>query len=433
MKKQTLSKYDQESVSIYIRNIDPKKIIAKSFKEKNNFEPAIGIKFYTFKSIHFTGDFKGFIFKNCKFKDCTFENVFGFFLYFKKCIFSDCEFKNSRFSHGQFGWTELSFQNCKFINVEIDEGDLDNSLFNNCSFKSLKVAEDLFNVEFNSCYIQESYFSGIAYYSSLEETDKNTQDVTFSSCTILDTFFTNIDFRNSSFIDCSMFSSSFLSCILSNSSFNFGIKELEPSYSTMDFQTILKSNLTNRTLLKFIFNIHSLDYKEKIKEITSEYYCKKLFISYSFKDRLFASTLNEVLKKNGIKTFLWEKDAPGGQNLEDIMTKNITEHDIILFIASKHSLKSKACQFELTAGCKKQEETWNNVFFPIHIDSYIFEVQRNKIRPIEKADEYWKNIEELKRINSQDFAQFANLSLINKIEFEEAVLIKIVKEIQIMK
>jgi hypothetical protein len=70
-------------------------------------------------------------------------------------------------------------------------------------------------------------------------------------------------------------------------------------------------------------------------------------------------------------------------------------------------LKSKACQFELYEGRKKQKATWENIFSPIHIDDFLFLVKKNQIRPIHKADEFWENIEELRRrINSKDFSEY---------------------------
>ncbi len=103
---------------------------------------------------------------------------------------------------------------------------------------------------------------------------------------------------------------------------------------------------------------------------------------------------------------MWEKDAPAGKPLEEIMTSGITAHDKLLFIASEHSIKSKACQFELTTARKKQEQSWENVFFPLKIDDYIFKVKKSQIRPSELADEYWKNIEEIKSVNMIDFSEF---------------------------
>lgn len=124
---------------------------------------------------------------------------------------------------------------------------------------------------------------------------------------------------------------------------------------------------------------------------------------------------------------MWEKDAPGGGYLEDIMSNNVRSHETLLFIASQHSLKSKACQFELSEGNKMQEETWNNIFFPIHIDNYLFEIKENQIRPIEKQKEYWANIQELKRTNSKNFTNFSSPEKINLNLLEKEILNHIIR------
>lgn len=417
------------SLLTHIGETLPKKLLAAP-KKKSHDEPSQGVCSHIFKNYHFSGKFEGFLFKSCKFVDCTFENIWGFFHYLKKCEFTGCTFRNSRFSHGQFGWTELVFFKCYFRNVEIDEGDLDNSIFQDCEISGLKLAEDLFNVEFLDCRIEDSHFTSIVYYGEGVPLEETAYDVIFTKCNIIDSYFSSVDFRNSRFDACSLYFCIFLNCTIADQTITIGDVKLRPVYASMDFQTILKSDITDPQVLQQYFNIHVPDYKARISEISTEMTYKKIFISYSFKDQLFARALNDILKKNGVKTFLWENDAPGGEYLEDIMYKNVYNHDMLLFIASEHSLKSKACQFELSTGRKKQEETWQNIFFPVHIDNYLFEVKQNQIRPLDKADEYWKNIEELKRVNSQGFSQYANISIVDATNFEQAVIQKIVTQLQ---
>jgi uncharacterized protein YjbI with pentapeptide repeats len=421
--------YSGAEILQHIAEITPKKLVVPP-KRKTHDEASQGVRNHTFKKYHFTGKFDGFIFKGCKFIECTFENIWGFFHYFKKCEFTGCTFRNSRFSHGQFGWTELVFFKCYFRNVEIDEGDLDNSIFQDCEISGLRMAEDVFNVEFLDCRIEDSQFRSIVYYPPDVPLEEAANDVIFTDCNIIDTYFTSIDFRNSRFNNCSLYFCVFQNCTIANQTITIGDKKLQPVYASMDFQTILKSDISDIGVLQQHFNIHIPDYKSRISEMSTKMEYKKIFISYSFKDQIFARALNEVLKKNGVKTFLWENDAPGGQYLEDIMSKNVYNHDIMLFIASEHSLKSKACQFELSTGRKKQEETWQNVFFSVHIDNYLFEVKQNQIRPIDKAEEYWKNIEELKRVNSQDFSSFSKMLPEDLKSFELAVVQKIVTQLQ---
>ncbi|EHQ24600.1 toll/interleukin-1 receptor domain-containing protein [Mucilaginibacter paludis] len=423
----TAGKFNLSGLRTHIATIAPKKIrkVRSTF-----FDPGTGFKSHHFKNYQFEGDFQGDLFHKCKFTHCKFENIWGFFLYFKNCEFIDCDFRNSRFSHNEFGWTLNSFFKCSFRNVEIDEGDIDNTIFQKCYLNNFSlIGESLFNVEFIDCEIENSQFQGIVYYHPGQALEEQARDVSFDECRISFCYFSNTDFRNSLFSDTTLYLCAFIDCVLANKTIIAQKTYLHPNYASLDFQTILKSDLLDPIILKNYFNIQAPDVKEKVKDISSEIHFKKIFISYSFKDKAFATILNGVLNKNGVKTFLWENDAPGGQYLEDIMRKNVHEHETILFIASESSLRSKACQFELSEGRRKQEETWSNVFFPIHIDHYLFEVLENQIRPIDKAKEYWENILELKRTNSKDFSAYANVDATNMEKFERAVQTDILQNI----
>lgn len=414
----------KDNLLSHMNEIAVSKIIRKAAKHREYNERIRG---HTFENYSFPKEFQSFLFEKCKFINCRFENIWGFFLYFKKCQFVKCDFRNSRFSHGQFGWTELSFHDCTFRNVEIDEGDLDNTIFEKCFMQGLAfIGEDSFNVHFLNCYIENSQFQSIVYYPEKSVIDEQAEDVVFSDCEIAGSYFTTSDFRNSTFYDCKLYLCAFIDCVLSNDTILAEKKNLAPNYASMDFQTILKSDITDPIVLKNYFNVHVGDLKERILEMSKKINFKKVFISYSFKDREFAKVLNELLNKNDVKTFLWEKDAPPGEYLTDIMSSGVREHETVLFIASENSIRSKACQFELSEARRKQEETWKNVFFPIHIDNYLFEVKKSQIRPIEDATEIWKNIEEIRRVNSHDFTAFAILNSSNKKEFEEAIVKNII-------
>ena len=418
--------YNKHSLITHIKETSSNNVFQRTVKRR---APEDVIKSYTFNGFHFIDDFQYIVFQKCQFINCTFDNVFGFFLYFKKCSFNKCDLKNSRFSHGEFSWTELNFLECTFRNVEIDEGDLDNTIFERCFIQGLKmIEENLFNVHYLNCFIQNSQFQSVIYYpNGIDDIEEEANDVVFSNCEIQYCYFGTTDFRNSTFYDSTLYLCAFVNCILANETILVENKDLSPNYASLDFQTILKSDINDPMVLKNYFNIQVPDVKNKIMEISSKIEFKKVFISYSFKDQLFATQLERCLSLNGVKTFLWEKDAPGGEYLEDIMSSNVRTHDTILFIASENSLRSKACQFELSEGRKKQEETWKNVFFPIHIDNYLFEVKKNQIRPVDKADEYWNNIEELKRTNSKDFTAFANTIPWTLTNFESKVVNEIIR------
>ena len=307
-------------------------------------------------------------------------------------------------------WNGLYFEKCYFRNVELDEGSVFNLTYDNCtlmtcSFGGLFPSE---NIRFYDCDIDDSHFMTLQYYKDNKvERDDEFIDMLFQDCRVDSSHFHRLNLRNSRFVDSVLYRSGFIDCFVDSECFIVTKKLKYESYATMDFQTILQSNELSDEILSSYFNIkNKVNLKAIVSGMTTQKTFSTVFISYSFKDSEFAKKINDSLNNQGIRTFMWEKDAPGGKPLEDIMTSGIGAHDKLLFIASENSIRSKACQFELTTARKKQELSWSSVFFPITIDDYLFKVKKNQIRPLELADEYWENIEEIKRVNALDFSPF---------------------------
>ena len=368
------------------------------------------VKSKLFDDFHFTGEFTDIEFSNCKFRNCTFENIWAFFFILKKCKFTDCSFKNSRFSHLDFAWDDVEFEKCNFRLIQFDEGGLYNVFFSNSNFYgfSLLGFVPFENVWFDTCNLENSQFQSLIYHKDKDEIDIEFKDLIIDNCRIDFSYFNSVDLRNSLITNSDFYKTAFVDCLFGLHTISDSEESKVQNYASIDFQSIIKSDSLDSHVLKKYFNVTDPNIKKTINKITSEIDFKTVFISYSFKDKEFANILNRELQKRGVRTFIWEKDAPGGKLLDDIMTSNIQKHEKILFIASQNSLKSTACHFELSEGRKKQEATWESIFFPIHIDNYLFEVNKNQIRPINKSDEYWENIQEIKRINSLDFSDFKN-------------------------
>ncbi|UKT64303.1 toll/interleukin-1 receptor domain-containing protein [Pedobacter mucosus] len=374
-----------------------------------------------FKGYTFSGKFLGVKFKDCKFIDCEFDNFYGFFCIFNECKFTKTRFINSRFSHIEWEWKNLVFENCFFKSVQLDEGMLYNTTFEKCTFDMFYMYDFRWvaSVLFNACDFQNFRWQSISYSLEKEAGKLEEPEFYFMDCTLDVGNFSSVDFSNSIFHNTLIFETSFVDCYLGEDTI-FVDKTLKfESRASIDFQTIIQSEDINPKILSSYFNIKDSEIKKTIKKITSKVDYNYVFISFSFKDIKFAKRLHKALTDRGIRTFFWVKDAPTGELLEDIMSRAVKATDKILFIASTDSIKSPACQFELTEGRKKQTETWETVLFPIHLDHFLFEVTKNKI-PFEKADEYWRNIEELRRINSADFSEF-NKDSISRKKFREAV------------
>lgn len=338
-------------------------------------------------------------FKKCKFIECSIDNAWFSNVGFDNVIFDNCTFEYTKFTTCEFNNCE--FNNCRMIGVEIASSYSANVALNDCpEILDLNIrAGGLNEFKFFHCFI--AYFNIESYF--FQEPLKC--DLVFQQCYIEKSNFEHIDLTSSRFNHCLIIFNSFVFCILSNKTLlnENGIEETK--YNLIDLRTLIDSNQQQKQILQELFGIFNEEIKDYLLELTSKVYFHSTFISYSFKDRKIAQRINVDLHKRGITTFLWEKDAPSGKYLKQIMELNIHAKDRVLFIASENSIKSTACHFELSEACKKQDKEWKVVLFPIHIDNYLFEVKKHEIRPLSKQEEYWLNLEELKMINSIDFSQ----------------------------
>jgi len=352
---------------------------------------------------------------------------------FQSCVFFNCNFTSSlffvstlincKFINCHFTWTDFidvdliscEFIDCRVYQMNMSDAIINNTVFTNCTdITDLRIRGDRDReIKFKTCYIQELRIEPIS--------SKSTERYIFANCLIKESSFYRVDFKESAFEYCNLALNQFNGCSLSDHSLMISNSIPGKEYNFIDIRSILNSVPLGEKVLENLFGIHNRDIKEYLVDMTSKIEFQSIFISYSFHDSKFAKLINEELKRRGIITFLWEKDSKAGERLTKIMSDGINEKDRVLFISSEYSLKSKACHFELTEGRKKQELSWENVLFPIHLDNYLFDLEKDVIRPIEKQDEYWENITELKRLNSLSFIEFINPSSRNQLEFEKQI------------
>jgi len=352
----------------------------------------------TFNKCHFTStNMSRWTFLACDFIACSFEECELVSTQFLDCDFIDSSFFPSALSSVDF--IDSRIKNLKFS----DCGELYNLTFENDSF---------YNLEFNNCELRYSKFERFIQ-------SKDTSLI-FNFSHLNNCIFSAADLSFSRFHDCEFEHNSFLNSKFKADIFSGSTRAIEDAYCSIDLQSIALSENQPADVLKSIFGIHSTDIKQYTSDMTTPINYHKVFISYSFKDKVFAKRLNEALRLKGVSTFLWENDAPGGKRLKTIMSENIQEYDKLLFIASENSIKSPACQFELTEARDKQNKLWKTIYFPIHIDDFLFKVKKDDVRPREKQDEFWANIEELREINSTDFSAFAKDDF-DKNEFEKSI------------
>lgn len=386
--------------------------LTNSFSGIAKTEDLVIIDNYDFSGLDLTDlDFEGFNFINCKFDNCSYIRH----ITFTTCIFNNCTFNNSTFNDIKF--LECDLISSIFHNSRLSYFIYGDSLLKNTSFESCPEILELYfggciieNLSFNEVYLSHSRFVGY-------ESEKCENSISFLNSILNNNQFLQFDLTKSIFRKCIIGQTTFSNCILNKITID-NTNTAKGEFSFIDFQTIIKSESLEPITLENCFGITESIIKEKITEVAKRIEYQTLFISYSFKDKIFANRLNDSLTKKGISTFLWEKDAPVGKGLKKIMKEGVKKQDRLLFIASVNSIKSKACHFELTEGRKKQELLWQEILFPLHIDNYIFDVNKYDIRPLESQQEYWSNILELREISSIDFSNVMETSD----EFEKKVM-----------
>lgn len=85
------------------------------------------------------------------------------------------------------------------------------------------------------------------------------------------------------------------------------------------------------------------------------------------------------------------------------MASRIDACDRLVFIASKASICSPACHFELSRCRKKLEREWRSILVPLRLDNYVLKVEKHEI-PAEYREEYWSNIGMLREQNLRDYS-----------------------------
>lgn len=368
-----------------------------------------------FKRYRYNNENRSIIYTDCKFRECSFKDTT-----FESCTFYNCEFISCSFEDAFF--ISNNFTNITFHNDGIKAKNIINSIDSIQRSKKYTLPQKgfFFNVRFSHSSFDAVNFKDITLMSVEFSHVSPTYDfnIEIDNCNTKACIFLSSTLAKFCFNETIITETSFINCNLSNDTFAKTINVLSIQKNFIDLQSILKSDLNSITLE--LFGIKNEFAKDYIKELVTEIEYQSVFISYSFKDRLLAHSISHTLMTNGIKSFFWERDAPGGRRLKKIMAENIQKHDRLLFIASKNSLRSEACQYELKEAREKQTKEWKEIYYPIHIDNYLFDVRKDEIPPTHRKA-FWKNIKEVREFHSKDFTAFKTEEDLRSPEFEAAV------------
>lgn len=96
------------------------------------------------------------------------------------------------------------------------------------------------------------------------------------------------------------------------------------------------------------------------------------FISYSWKDKPFATKLHDDLVEIGVRCWLDANDLRAGDQIAEGIDKAIQVQDKLLLVLSKNSVRSEWIKWELRKARELESARGKTVLFPVRLDDSIF-------------------------------------------------------------
>ena len=102
------------------------------------------------------------------------------------------------------------------------------------------------------------------------------------------------------------------------------------------------------------------------------------FISYSWRDKDFATQLHDDLHEVGVRCWLDAKDISPGAKIADEIDKAIQVHNKVLLVLSKDSIRSLWVKHEIRNALKLESARRKTVLFPLRLDDAVFSASNEK-------------------------------------------------------
>jgi len=142
----------------------------------------------------------------------------------------------------------------------------------------------------------------------------------------------------------------------------YGPSELFEDSAT---KSIERLELIRKRMDRFINDIRENFLKERSKTLKDPI---SFFLSYSSKDKSFASQFAKDLRDQAHKVWIDEEDIKLGETIRRSIEKGIENTHFLIFLVSKSSIASEWCQRELDIALQKETES-NTVVLPLLLES----------------------------------------------------------------
>lgn len=150
--------------------------------------------------------------------------------------------------------------------------------------------------------------------------------------------------------------------------------------SPVDFRAVAKSirsprlkGFLRQTGMPEVFVEYMIDCARTLVPLGVFRMLQSTFISYGSPDESFARKLYEALQRNGVTTFFFAEHARGGQKLRRMMSRGINDHDQVILVCSRRSLKRPGVLNEVEEVLQREARDGGREYLiPIRLDDYVF-------------------------------------------------------------
>jgi TIR domain len=98
-----------------------------------------------------------------------------------------------------------------------------------------------------------------------------------------------------------------------------------------------------------------------------------VFLSYGQPDEPFATVLNKSLRKKGVETFFFPRNAIPGRKMHRMMREEVNAHGRVVLICSRSSLSRSGVQYEIEQTLAREAREGDaDYLLPITLDDYVF-------------------------------------------------------------
>jgi uncharacterized protein YjbI with pentapeptide repeats len=292
-------------------------------------------------------------------------------------LYENCDFR--RASLQEMMCFRASFVNCNFDGAVLRRSRLLETHIDN----STVVGCDLFASSFLACRITGSSFAN-SDLNTTEVRDTPLDICNFSYARLLRTTFANVAVRAVDFSGATLSGTTFVNSDIVDLINNTDVVFTGPV--TLDWLTLCRcvtaphlDHFLLRAGMPEVFVRYSIDCAKSMDKHMLSSLLYSTFISHGGPDRRFAERLRDILIYNGVRTFLFSRDAIPGQPLHKVMRDGVAAHDRIIVVCSEVSLDRPGVQNEIELTLRREAREGGKAYLiPVILDDYLFHWKPNR-------------------------------------------------------